>query len=323
MTIFDFLSLIGGISLFIFGMQTMGSGLEKRAGENLKALLSRLTSRPFKGFLLGAGVTAVMQSSTAVTVMAVSFVGSGAMNLGQTIPVIMGANLGTTLTAWVLSLSGIKSDSFVAMLFKPQNFVPIIALVGIILLLFSKKREKKEVAEILLGFSVLMTGMNTMTEAVAGLENVPQFTRALTLFKNPFLGVVAGALITAVIQSSSASIGILQALCNTGTVSFASAIPIVMGQNIGTTVTAMLSALGANKHAKSAAFVHLYFNVIGTAILLALFYFGDSIIGFNFKNETASAADVALIHTVFNLLCTIIWIPFTKHLENLAVKTVK
>lgn len=323
MTIFDFLSLIGGISLFIFGMQTMSNALEKRAGEKLKPLLSKMTSHPLKGFLLGVGVTAVMQSSTATTVMAVSFVGSGIMSLQQTIPVIMGANLGTTVTAWILSLSGIKSDSFIAMLFKPDTFVPVIALIGTILLLFSKKSEKKDVAQILLGFSVLMTGMSAMSQAVSGLKDVPQFAKALTLFKNPILGVMLGALITAIIQSSSASIGILQALCSTGTVTLGATIPIVMGQNIGTTVTAMLSSLGANKSAKSAAFVHLYFNVIGTLVLLVAFYVGDIFIGFSFKNAAANSADVALIHTVFNLLCTLIWLPFTRLLEKLALKTVK
>ncbi len=323
MDIFDILSLIGGLALFLFGMQTMGNALEKKAGGQLKIVLSKMTNNPFMGFLLGLAVTAVIQSSSATTVMAVGFVNSGIMTLHQAIGIIMGANIGTTVTAWILSLAGISSSNPVIQLFKPDSFVPVLALIGVALLMFTKSNKKKDTATILLGFAVLMTGMSAMSDAVAGLKNVPEFTNILTLFTNPILGVAAGAILTAVIQSSSASVGILQALSSTGAITFGAAIPIIMGQNIGTTVTAMLSSLGANKNAKRTAFVHLYFNLIGTAVLLALFYGLNAVIDFAFTENTIDEMGIAVVHTAFNLLCTLVWAPFTKLLEKLAMITVR
>ncbi|MBQ7295490.1 MAG: Na/Pi cotransporter family protein [Clostridia bacterium] len=323
MDIFDILSLVGGLALFLFGMQTMGNALEKKAGGKLKSVLSKMTSNPLSGFLLGLGVTAVIQSSSATTVMVVGFVNSGVMTLHQAISIIMGANIGTTVTAWILSLAGISSSNPFIQLFKPDSFVPVLALIGIVFLMFSKNNKKKDTATILLGFAVLMTGMSAMSDAVAGLKDVPEFTNILTFFTNPILGVLAGAVLTAIIQSSSASVGILQALSSTGAITFGAAIPIIMGQNIGTTVTAMISSLGANKNAKRTAFVHLYFNLIGTAVLLATFYGLDAVIGFAFTENTIDETGIAIVHTAFNLLCTIVWAPFTKVLEKLAVITVK
>ncbi len=323
MDIFDVLSLIGGLALFLFGMQTMGNALEKKAGGKLKSILEKMTSNPLNGFLLGLAVTAVIQSSSATTVMAVGFVNSGIMTLHQAISIIMGANIGTTVTAWILSLAGISSSDPVVQLFKPDSFVPVLALVGIAFLMFTKSNKKKDTATILLGFAVLMTGMSTMSDAVSGLKNVPEFTNILTLFTNPILGVLAGAVLTAVIQSSSASVGILQALSSTGAITFGAAIPIIMGQNIGTTVTAMISSLGANKNAKRTAFVHLYFNLIGTAALLVVFYGINAVVDFAFTENTIDEMGIAVVHTVFNLLCTLVWAPFTKLLEKLATVTVR
>lgn len=280
MDIFGVLSLIGGLALFLYGMHVMGAGLEKMSGGRLERILENLTSNPLKAVLLGAGVTAVIQSSSATTVMVVGFVNSGIMKLSQAIGIIMGANIGTTITAWLLSLTGIQGDNLFINMLKPTSFSPILAMIGIILLMSGKSDKKKITGEILLGFVVLMYGMSAMSGAVEPLADVPEFTNLLTMFKNPVLGVLAGALLTAVIQSSSASVGILQALSVTGGFTFGTAIPIILGQNIGTCVTAMISAIGANKGAKRTAFVHLYFNLIGTVLFLCLFYLGNAIFRF-------------------------------------------
>ncbi|MBR2079129.1 MAG: Na/Pi cotransporter family protein, partial [Clostridia bacterium] len=270
MTIFDVLTFIGGISLFLFGMNYMGSALEKKAGGQLSGLLSKFTSNKYTGFLLGMIVTAVIQSSSATTVMVVGFVNSGIMTIAQSVGVIMGANVGTTVTAWVLSLTGLSGDSVFIQLLKPTSFTPILALIGIILYMFIKDSKKKDIGMILIGFAVLMFGMDTASDAVSGLKDVPQFTQLFVLFKNPVLGILAGALLTGIIQSSSASVGILQALCVTGQVTVGAAFPIILGQNIGTCVTALLSSMGANKNAKRAAMIHFNFNLFGSVILMCL-----------------------------------------------------
>ncbi len=320
--IFDALVLIGGLCLFLFGMNVMGDGLERRAGNSLKALLGKLTNNKFKGFLTGMGVTAVIQSSSATTVMVVGFVNSKVMTLKQSIGVIMGANIGTTVTSWLLSLGGISSDNIVMKFLKPMSFTPILALIGIAFTMFSKSSKKKDVGTILLGFATLMFGMDAMSDAVKGLANVPEFQNLFLAFTNPILGVLIGALVTAIIQSSSASVGILQALSVTGAVSYSAAIPIIMGQNIGTCVTAMLSSFGANKNAKRASFIHLLFNVIGTVICLTVF----SLISLIFKpmilNESATYLGIAICHTIFNVLCTVILLPASSLLEKLAYKLV-
>ena len=320
--IFDVLALIGGLCLFLFGMNVMGDGLERRAGNSLKALLGKLTDNKFKGFLTGMGVTAVIQSSSATTVMVVGFVNSKVMTLRQSIGVIMGANIGTTVTSWLLSLGGISSDNIVMKLLKPMSFTPILALIGIAFTMFSKSSKKKDVGTILLGFATLMFGMDAMSDAVKGLAEVPEFQNLFLAFTNPILGVLVGALVTAIIQSSSASVGILQALSVTGAVSYSAAIPIIMGQNIGTCVTAMLSSFGANKNAKRASFIHLSFNVIGTVICLTLF----SLISLIFKplilSESATYLGIAICHTIFNVLCTVILLPASSLLEKLAYKLV-
>lgn len=318
MDIFNILSLVGGLALFLFGMQVMGEALEKRAGNQLKNILEKLTASRFKGFLLGAGVTAIIQSSSATTVMVVGFVNSGIMNLKQAIGIIMGANVGTTITSWILSLSGIESSNVLVSLLKPTSFTPILALIGIILLMRKKNSKSADTGMILLGFAVLMFGMDAMSAAVSPLRDVPEFQQILTMFSNPILGVLAGAFLTAVIQSSSASVGILQALASTGAVSYGSAIPIIMGQNIGTCVTAMISAVGANKNAKRTAVVHLAFNIIGTTVWLTVFCIVNAIADFSFINESASLLGIAVIHTIFNVLCTALLFPFAKLLEKIA-----
>lgn len=323
MDFFSVLSLIGGLALFLFGMNTMGDGLEKLSGGRLEKMLEKMTSSTFKGFLLGLGVTAIIQSSSATTVMVVGFVNSGIMQLGQAVGIIMGANVGTTVTAWLLSLTGVQGDSFFMQMLKPINFSPILAIIGIALTMFAKNSKKKDAGSILIGFAVLMFGMNTMSSAVEPLAEIPEFTSILTMFSNPLFGILAGAALTAVIQSSSASVGILQALSLTGSISFATAIPIVMGQNIGTCVTAILSCIGAKKNAKRAAFVHLYFNIIGTVILLALFYGINAFVNFDFLNDMVNPADIAIIHTAFNVLTTALMLPFAKLLEKLACLTVR
>lgn len=323
MDIFSLLTLLGGLALFLFGMNTMGDGLEKLSGGKLERTLEKMTDNTFKGFLLGAGVTAVIQSSSATTVMVVGFVNSGIMKLAQAIGIIMGANVGTTITAWLLSLTGIEGDSLVLNLLKPSGFAPILAFIGIAFLMFAKNGKKKDVGTILVGFAVLMFGMDMMSGAVKPLADVPEFTSILTMFSNPLLGVLAGALLTAVIQSSSASVGILQALSATGSITFATAIPIIMGQNIGTCVTAMLACIGAKKNAKRAAFVHLYFNIIGTVVILAAFYGLNALLDFAFIRDTVTPADIAVVHTGFNLIATALLLPFSKFLGKLACLTVR
>ncbi len=318
MGISNLLQLIGGLALFLFGMNTMGTGLEKTSGGKLEKLLERLTSNPIKAVVLGAAVTSVVQSSSATTVMVVGFVNSGIMKLSQAVGVIMGANIGTTVTSWILSLSGIQSDNFFVSLLKPDSFSPIFALVGVVLLLFFQGERNKNIGSIFIGFGVLMFGMDTMSSAVKPLAQTPEFVDILTMFANPILGLIVGALFTAVIQSSSASVGVLQALCMTGTISIGVALPIIMGQNIGTCITALLSSVGANKNAKRAALIHLYFNLIGTVLFMAGFYSLNALMNFGFLNDILNPAGVAVIHTIFNISCTIVLLPFAKLLEKLA-----
>lgn len=316
MNIFDFLSLIGGLCLFLFGMNIMGQALERRAGSRLKTLLGKLTKNKAAGLLTGLGVTAVIQSSSATTVMVVGFVNSGLMTLKQSINVIMGANIGTTVTAWILSLAGIDSDNTFIKLLKPSSFTPVLALVGIILYMFCKNDRKKDSGMILLGFATLMFGMETMSGAVAGLRYVESFQQMFIMFSNPVLGVLAGTLLTAIIQSSSASVGILQALASTGAVSYGSAVPIIMGQNIGTCVTALISSVGANKNAKRAAMVHLSFNVIGTVVWLSVYCAVKAIFKPLILSQSASLFGIAVVHTVFNVLCTLLMLPLGGVLEK-------
>ena len=322
MDLFSILTLIGGLALFLYGMNAMGDGLAKVSGGKLEKILENLTSNPIKAVLLGAGVTAVIQSSSATTVMVVGFVNSGIMKLSQAVGVIMGANIGTTITSWILSLTGIQSDNFIIQMFKPTSFSPVLAIIGVIFILFINDSKKKDIGSIFIGFAILMYGMDMMSSAVKPLAEVPEFTNLLLKFSNPLLGVVAGALLTAVIQSSSASVGILQALCLTGAVPFSAAIPIIMGQNIGTCITAILSAIGAKKNAKRAAAVHLYFNLIGTAIFMIVFYLVNALVGFSFFHQAATPAGIAVIHSVFNVTATIILLPFAKGLEKLACLTI-
>ena len=320
--IFDALALIGGLCLFLFGMNVMGDGLERRAGNSLKSLLGRLTDNKFKGFLTGMGVTAVIQSSSATTVMVVGFVNSKVMTLKQSIGIIMGANIGTTVTSWLLSLGGISSDNIIMKLLKPMSFTPILALIGIAFTMFSKSSRKKDIGTILLGFATLMFGMDAMSDAVKGLASVPEFQNLFLAFTNPILGVLVGAIVTAIIQSSSASVGILQALSVTGAVSYGAAVPIIMGQNIGTCVTAMLSSFGATKNAKRASFIHLLFNVVGTAIWLTVFCLISMIFKPLILNESATYFGIAICHTIFNVLCTAVLLPASALLEKLAYKLV-
>lgn len=323
MNLFDVLSLFGGLALFLFGMSIMGQGLERSAGNKLKRILEKLTSNPFKGFLLGLGVTAVIQSSSATTVMVVGFVNSGVMTLRQAIGIIMGANVGTTVTSWLLSLNAIDGSSLIMKLLKPSSFSPVLALIGVILYMSAKNSKKKDIGTILLGFAILMTGMDGMSAAVSGLKDVPEFANILTMFSNPILGVLAGAALTAIIQSSSASVGILQALSSTGTVTYSSAIPIILGQNIGTCVTAMLSSVGTNRNARRAAAVHLYFNIIGTTIFLLGFYALHAIVRFPFYSLPIDELGIAQVHTTFNLTCTVVMLPLSRVLEKLAYLTIR
>lgn len=323
MSIFNVLNLVGGLALFLFGMNFMGDALEKRAGGTLQTVLSRITSNKWKGLLLGVAVTAVIQSSSATTVMVVGFVNSGIMALGQAINVIMGANIGTTVTSWILSLTGIESDNIFVSLLKPSSFTPLLALIGIILFMFLKRNKSKDIGQILLGFAVLMFGMEAMSDAVAPLKDVPEFQNILLMFSNPILGVIAGAVLTAIIQSSSASVGILQALSSTGQITFGSAIPIIMGQNIGTCVTALISSIGANKGAKRSAVVHLCFNIGGTIIWLSVFELVNLFVNFDFLNDQIGVMGIAVVHTIFNVLCTLTFLPFTKKLEKLACLIVR
>ena len=321
MTIFNVFSLLGGLALFLFGMDIMGKALEKQAGGQLQKILSKLTDNPLKGFFLGLCVTAVIQSSSATTVMVVGFVNSGIMELHQAIGVIMGSNVGTTVTSWILSLSGLQGDSLLINLLKPTSFSPLLAFIGI-LLYMCKSEKKKGVGTILIGFAVLMTGMTTMSNAVLPLQNEAWFTSLFTRFSNPLLGVLVGALVTGIIQSSSASVGILQALSATGVITYGSAIPIIMGQNIGTCVTALISSVGANKNARRAAMVHLYFNIIGVSIFLVDFYGLNTVCHFAFVNTTIEAWGIAVVHSVFNIVATLVLLPFASLLEKLAILTI-
>lgn len=323
MTVFNLLSLLGGLAMFLYGMSVMGEALEKRAGSRMKAILAQLTNNRFRGFLLGLGVTAVIQSSSATTVMVVGLVNSGIMELQQAIGVIMGANVGTTVTAWIISLTGLQGDSFFITMLKPSSFTPLLALWGIGLHMFSKNGKKKDTGTVLLGFAVLMFGMETMSAAVKPLASVPEFSQILLLFSNPALGVLTGALVTGIIQSSSASVGILQALSATGSVTYGTAIPIIMGQNIGTCVTALISSVGTNKNAKRAAMVHLYFNVIGTLFWLIIYTAANAIFKFTFTSWSATPFGIAVVHSSFNILCTAALLPLAGTLEKLAYLTVK
>ena len=319
MEIWDILEFIGGLCLFLFGMNLMGAYLEKSAGSGLKTLLGKLTGGKLAGFLTGLGVTAIIQSSSATTVMVVGFVNSGLLNLSQAINVIMGANVGTTVTAWILSLTGISDGAWYIQILKPSSFTPILALVGIILYMMSKSNKKRDIGVILLGFATLMFGMDTMSGAVSVLKSNAEFANILTMFKNPILGVLAGAVLTAIIQSSSASVGILQALSTTGAISIGMSIPIIMGQNIGTCATALISSVGTNRNARRASVVHLAFNLLGTAVWLILFCIGNAIFEIPILQENASQLSIALVHSVFNILCTLIMFPCGKLLEKLAV----
>ena len=316
-------SFLGGLAFFLYGMNALGDGLEKLSGGKLEKTLEKMTSNTFKGFILGALVTAVIQSSSATTVMVVGFVNSGIMKLRQAIGIIMGANLGTTITSWILSLSGIEGNSPVMLMLKPANFSPILAFIGIVLIMFIKSGKKKDIGGILVSFAVLMSGMEIMSGAVKPLANVPEFTNILTMFNNPLFGVLAGAALTAIIQSSSASVGILQALSKTGAITYSMAIPIIMGQNIGTCVTALISCIGAKKNAKRAAFVHLYFNIIGTLVWLTVFYLVTTFVQLPFINDAIGEMGIAVVHTSFNLVSTLLLLPFAKQLEKLACLTIR
>ena len=323
MDIFSVLAMLGGLAMFIYGMQQMGHGLEKLGGGRLSAMLEKLTGSRLKGVLLGAGVTAIIQSSSATTVTIVGFVNSGIMELYQATPVIMGANIGTTMTSWLLSLTGIEGDNLILRLLKPASFTPVLALVGVALMMFSMKSRRQELGGILMGFAVLMFGMEQMSGAVKPLANEPGFTNILLMFDNPLFGLLAGTLLTAVIQSSSASVGILQALSMTGAISWGMAVPIILGQNIGTCVTALLSGIGTTKNAKRAAMVHLYFNVIGAALMMLVYLTVRVCVGAEAFARPITIGGIAVVHTVFNLFTTMVLIPFGKQLEWLAVHTVR
>lgn len=322
MDIFNVLTMIGGLCLFLFGMNLMGQALERRAGGKLQSLLDKMTGSVAAGFLTGLGITAIIQSSSATTVMVVGFVNSGLMTLRQAINVIMGANVGTTVTAWLLSLAGISGSNIWVNLLKPSSFTPVLALIGIIFYMFCKSGKKKDTGMILLGFATLMFGMETMSGAVSGLKDVPAFASLFLMFKNPILGVLAGALLTGIIQSSSASVGILQALAVTGQVSYAAAIPIIMGQNIGTCVTALISSVGTQKNAKRAAVVHLMFNVIGVVVLLTAFWIVKIVFAPAILDENATMSGIAIAHSLFNILCTAMLLPAGGLLEKLAIRIV-
>ena len=325
MDIFSVLTMVGGLAMFLYGMDAMGDGLSKLSGGKLESILEKLTSNRLMAVLLGAGVTAVIQSSSATTVMVVGFVNSGIMKLSQSVGIIMGANIGTTMTSWLLSLVEVEGTNFVMQMLKPTSFSPLLALIGIIMIMTAKDdgSKKKDVGTILMGFAILMFGMDTMSGAVKPLANDPNFTSILTMFSNPILGVIAGAVLTAIIQSSSASVGILQALCATGAMNFGSALPIIMGQNIGTCITAVMSGMGASKNAKRASMIHLYFNLIGTIVFLVVFYIINAFVHFEFLNGPASATGIAVVHSIFNITCTIFWFPFANVLVKLAELTIR
>ena len=323
MNILNIFTLIGGLALFLYGMHLLGESLAKLSGGKLESILAKMTDSPLKGVLLGAGTTVVIQSSSATTVMVVGFVNSGIMQLKQAVGIIMGANVGTTITSWILSLSGIESDNLLIMLFKPQAFAPILAMVGVILLMSGKSERRKDIGIILLGFSILMIGMDTMSSAMKPLKDIPAFTRLFLTFSNPIIGMIAGAILTAIIQSSSASVGILQALCLTGAIPYSAVLPIIMGQNIGTCITALLSSIGATTNAKRAACIHLYFNLIGTLVFTVGFYILHAFFPFSFLNQSASPAGIAFIHSCFNIAATLILLPFSHQLVKLATISVK
>ncbi len=324
MDVFSVLTLLGGLAFFLYGMKVMGDGLESLSGGKLEKTLEKMTNNRFKGVLVGAGVTALIQSSSATTVMVVGFVNSGIMRLTQAIGIIMGANIGTTITAWILSLTGLEGDSIIVKLLKPTGFGPILAFIGIILLMANKRQKGKQIGTILIAFAVLMTGMDLMGDAVKPLAEVPEFQQMFLMFENPLLGIMIGALLTALLQSSSASVGILQTFASTGIIKFSMAFPIILGQNIGTCITAMLSCIGAKKNAKRAAFVHLYFNIIGTVVIGVLFYVLNAVLNLTYlDNHLVTPADIAIIHTSFNLLATAMLLPFSKYLGKLACLTIK
>ena len=322
MNIFSLFTLCGGLAFFLYGMTVMSKSLEKMAGGRLERLLKRMTSNPIKSLLLGAGITIAIQSSSAMTVMLVGLVNSGVMELGQTIGVIMGSNIGTTLTAWLLSLTGIESDSFFVNFLKPKNFSPLLALAGILLIMGSKKQRRRDVGRVMMGFSILMYGMELMSGAVAPLADMPEFTDLMTAFTNPLLGVLVGAAFTGIIQSSAASVGILQALAMTGSVTYGMAIPIIMGQNIGTCVTALISSIGVSRNAKRVSVIHISFNLIGTTVGLIILCGGNALFGFPFLSNSVNAVGIALCHTIFNVCTTILLLPFTRQLEWLAKKAI-
>ena len=323
MDIFGVLNMVCGLALFLYGMHIMGEGLTRMSGGKLESILEKLTNNKMKAVLLGALVTAVIQSSSATTVMVVGFVNSGIMKLSQAAGVIMGANIGTTITSWILSLTGIEGSNLFVQLLKPSSFTPIMALVGVAFIMFAKSEKKHHAGQILVGFTVLMNGMDMMSAAVKPLANVPEFTNILLMFTNPILGMIAGLVLTAIIQSSSASVGILQALCVTGAVKYSAALPIIMGQNIGTCVTALLSAIGASKNARRASLIHLYFNLIGTILFMVVFYAVNAVFPFAFLDTSANAAGIAVIHTTFNVVATMALLPFSHVLEKLATLTVR
>ncbi len=323
MDIFSFITLFGGLALFLYGMNLMSQGLEKLAGGKLEGILKKMTSNPVKSLFLGIGITAVIQSSSAVTVMLVGLVNSGIMQLSGTVGVIMGSNIGTTVTAWILSLVGIESDNVWVKLLKPESFSPILALIGIILMMSSKTSKKKDIGSIMIGFAILMYGMNFMSDSVSPLADMPEFTSMLTAFTNPLLGIVTGLVLTAVIQSSSASVGILQALSLTGGISYGMAIPIIMGQNIGTCVTALISSIGVNKNAKRVAVIHIAFNLLGTAVCLLLYFILHFVVDLTFIETAINPVGIAIVHSIFNITTTILLLPFSKQLVKLAEGTIK
>lgn len=323
MSILNIFTLLGGLALFLFGMSTMSNGLEKTAGGKLEKILRKMTDKPIKALILGAGITATIQSSSAVTVMLVGLVNSGIMQLGQAIGVIMGSNIGTTVTAWLLSLAGIESDNIFVSLLKPSSFSPIVAFIGILLIMVAKKQKLKDIGSICMGFAVLMFGMEFMSDSMSPLAEMEEFRNLMVMFNNPLLGLAVGVIMTAIIQSSSATVGILQALSLTGALSYNMAIPIIMGQNIGTCITAVISSIGVSKNAKRVSVVHVYFNLIGTAILLSAFYGANAVFDFAFADSSIDPAGIAIVHSIFNIVTTVILFPFSKQLEKLAVKTVK
>ena len=321
MDLFSVLTMVGGLALFLYGMEMLGDGLKKASGGKLEMILEKLTSNKLMAVLLGAGVTALIQSSSATTVMVVGFVNSGIMKLSRAVGVILGANVGTTVTAWLLSLTEVEGTSFILKLFKPTSFSPVLAIIGVAILMMSKREKRRNMATIMVGFAILMFGMDTMYGAVKPLANSPEFSKILLMFSNPVLGMMVGLILTAIIQSSSASIGILQALCVTGAVSYSTAIPIIMGQNVGTCVTALISCAGANRNAKRAALIHLYYNIIKTVAFMVVFYAIHAVVNFAFMETAASALGVAVIHTTFNVVAVVLMFPVSWILEKLAYIT--